>query len=334
MNSTRFNVISSRVRFARNVQGIAYPGSGADREKRLILPDVVENILRGRLSYDFFRLRDLDDARIKALVERHLISPALVRNRAESAGIVEKTEELSFMINEEDHIREQCVERGFNLGRAYERLAYYDDLIVSELPIAYDRDYGFVTACPTNLGTGMRASTMVFLPALRLVGAIGDTVRVFTEKYGLTIRGVYGEGSSAIGDTYQLSNTKKSGTSEDEILEVVAKATAAMCVAESVALEKLLKEKGTLVRDGVERSYHTLRNAYSLSSEEMQRLISDVKLGVICGFLPVINTDALDALTTRLSAASLTIKIGECAPSVRDITRAKLVRSILSEVIR
>lgn len=334
MNPTRFNVISSRVRFARNVQGIAYPGSAVDCEKRLILPDVVERILKGRFDYDFFRLKDLDDTRIKALVERHLISPALVKNREESAGIVEKTEELSFMINEEDHLREQCVERGFNLVGAYERLAYFDDLIVTNLPIAYDRDYGFVTACPSNLGTGMRASTMVFLPALRLVGAIEDTVRVFTGKYGLTIRGVYGEGSSAIGDTYQLSNTKKGGTSEKEILEDVARATEAICIAESVALDKLLKEKGGFVKDKVLHSYSVLRNAYALSSEEMKRLISDVKLGVICGFLPEINTDALDALTTRLSTASLTIKIGECAPHVRDITRAKLVRSILAEVIR
>ncbi len=333
MDPTRFNVISSRVRFARNVQGIAYPGSAVDREKRLILPEIVEKILHGRIDADFFRLRDLDDSQIKALVERHLISPALVRNRDESAGIVEKNERLSFMINEEDHLREQCVERGFNLQGAYDRLAYFDDLIVTNLPIAYDRDYGFVTACPTNLGTGMRASTMVFLPALRIMNAIQDTVKVFT-GYGFTIRGVYGEGSSAIGDTYQISNTKKGGTSEIKILEDVEKATEGICIAESVARERMLEQKGSLVRDKVLHSFNVLRNVYSLSSDEMQRLISDVKLGVICGFLPEINTDALDALTTRLSAASLTIKIGECAPHVRDITRAKLVRDILAEVMR
>lgn len=331
MSNTQFNVVSSRVRFARNVQGIAYPGSPADFEKRRVLPDIVERILRGRFGYDYFKVRDLDDMQVKALVERHLISPALVRNRAESAGIVEKTEELSFMINEEDHIREQCVERGFNLEKAYDRLLHFDDLIVTNLPIAYDRDYGFVTACPTNLGTGMRASTMVFLPALRLVGAIADTVRVFTEKYGLTIRGLYGEGSSAIGDTFQLSNTLKS-MSEDNILNDVSRATEAICIAESVALERLLKTRGGEIRDKVSRSYGILKSAYSLSSDEMQRLIADVKLGVICGFLPEINTIALDALATRLSAASLTIKIGERSPEVRDVTRAKLVRDILSEV--
>ncbi len=332
---TRFNVISSRIRLARNIDGIAFTGNvkGIDHHKRLLLADGIERILRGTFDYDYFRLLDLDDTRIKALVERHIISPALVHNRSEGAGIVERTEGLSFLINEEDHLREQCVEKGFNLRGAYVRLKQLDDMLVERLPIAYDDEFGFLTACPTNLGTGMRASTMLFLPALRLTGAIEDAVSVFRERYGLTIRGIYGEGSSAIGDVYQLSNTRTLGMTEDEIIDVIEKATIAMCTAEKVARDKLMQEKGEEVKDKILHSWNVLRTAYSLTSEALMELISDVKLGVIFGTVPLDDTAPLDRLAVLFSASSLTLKIGECAPSVRDITRAKLVREILSEVL-
>ncbi len=332
---TKFNVISSRIRLARNLKGLAFTGNkkGVDHNKRLLLPDGIESILRGTFDYDYFKLKDLTDIQIKALVERHIISPTLVHNREEGAGIVERSEGLSFLINEEDHIREQCVEKGFNLRGAYDRLSVYDDMLVRTLPIAYDSELGFLTACPTNLGTGMRASTMLFLPALRYAGAIEDTVKVFRERYGLTIRGIYGEGSSAEGDVYQLSNTRTLGMDEYEIIEIIEKATIAMCTAEKVARDKLMSEKGEEIKDKIQRSFNVLRTAYSLTSEALMSLISDVKLGVILGLVPLDDIAPLDRLAVLFSASSLTLKIGECAPSVRDITRAKLVREILSEVL-
>lgn len=330
---TKFNVISSRIRLARNVDGVAFPHSAEDVEKRLALPSLIERLLRGTFNYDFFYVRDLSSVQKKALVERHLISPALVLNGAEGAAIVEKSGGLSLMINEEDHIREQCVADGFNLQGAYDRLCKVDDIILDNLPIIIDSKYGFVTACPTNFGAGMRASTMLFLPALRLANAIEDTLRVFTDRYGLTVRGVYGEGSTAFGDAYQLSNTGSFDVEEENIIEIIQRATVAMCTAEAAAREKLMRERGAEITDRIYRSYGTLRSAYSISSEELMALISDVKLGVILGLLPLKDTKPLDKLTVLFSAASLTIRIGECAPTVRDITRAKLVKDILSEVI-
>jgi protein arginine kinase len=206
-------------------------------------------------------------------------------------------------------------------------------LLLSKLPIAYNQQLGFLTACPTNLGTGMRASTMLFLPALRLANAIEDTVKVFRERYGLTIRGIYGEGSSALGDVYQLSNTRTLGMDEQEIIEVIENATIAMCTAEKIARDKLMAEKGDELKAKIERSFNTLRTAYSLTSDALMQLVSDVKLGVIFGILPLTETAPLDRLAVLFSASSLTLKIGECAPTVRDVTRAKLVREILSEVI-
>jgi protein arginine kinase len=332
---TRYNVISSRIRLARNLDGLAFTGNvkGVDHDKRMRLPDGIERLLRGTFDYDYFRLCDLTDTQIKALVERHIISPTLVHNREEGAGIVERNESLSFLINEEDHIREQCVEKGFNLVGAYERIDKFDNLLLSKLPIAYNQQLGFLTACPTNLGTGMRASTMLFLPALRLANAIEDTVKVFRERYGLTIRGIYGEGSSALGDVYQLSNTRTLGMDEQEIIEVIENATIAMCTAEKIARDKLMADKGDELKAKIERSFNTLRTAYSLTSDALMQLVSDVKLGVIFGILPLTETAPLDRLAVLFSASSLTLKIGECAPTVRDVTRAKLVREILSEVI-
>ncbi len=330
---TRFNVISSRIRLARNVQGISFPHTYEDVEKRILLPEVVEMVLRGAFDYDFFYIRDLDDMQKKALVERHFISPALVKNAMEGAAIVEKSGGISIMINEEDHLREQCVVDGFDLKTAYQRLRGIDDIILNRLPIIFDKKYGFMTACPTNLGAGMRASTMLFLPALRLVNAIDDTIKVFTEEYGLTIRGVYGEGSSALGDAYQLSNTGSFVRDEIEIIENVERATNALCKAEYIAREKLINERKIEIQDKVSRSFATLENAYMLSSDELLSLTSDVKLGVILDMLPLKDTRPLDKLYTLLSAASLTIKIGECTAAERDIMRAKFVREILHEVI-
>lgn len=329
---TRFNVISSRIRLARNVKGIAFPLNprGKDSQKRSMLPPAVDEILHGSFDYTVFKVSQLGDTPIKSLVERHLISPALVRNRNEGAAIVEKSEGLSVMINEEDHIREQCVESGFALEKAYERIDRIDDLLISRLPIAFDEKLGFLTACPTNLGTGMRASTMLFLPALRLADAIEDAVKAFTDC-GLTIRGVYGEGSTAAGDTYQLSNTRSLGLTELEIIELISRATVTMCTAEAAARDKLMRERGSEIKDRIFRSFGTMNSAYSLSSDELTRLISDVKLGVILDILPLKHTAILDVISYTLSAASLTMKMGEPSPAERDIARAKLLRKILSE---
>ena len=191
---------------------------------------------------------------------------------------------------------------------------------------------GFLTACPTNLGTGMRASTMLFLPALKLAGAIETALKKFVMDYELTVRGVYGEGSGALGDMYQLSNTRTLGVDEESIIEIIERATAEMCLHESRAREKLAHKKGAELYDKICRSYGILLNAYMLSSAELMNLISDVKLGVILNILPLKDTKPLDKLLVLCSAANLTLTTGECSPTERDITRARLVKGILKEV--
>lgn len=331
---TRFNVISSRIRLARNVEGLPFPHrqTREDREECLAFMKGADAAAKGLFEYNFYFMKDLSPIEKLAMVERHLISPALQKNDATGAVILEKKEGVSIMLNEEDHVREQCVEDGLNLRTAYKRISRYDDRLIRELPIAYDDRLGFLTACPTNLGTGMRASTMLFLPALKLAGAIETALKKFVMDYGLTVRGVYGEGSGALGDMYQLSNTRTLGVDEESIIEIIERATAEMCLHESRAREKLAHKKGAELYDKICRSYGILLNAYMLSSAELMNLISDVKLGVILNILPLKDTKPLDKLLVLCSAANLTLTTGECSPTERDITRARLVKGILKEV--
>lgn len=330
---TRHNVISSRVRLARNVRGLPFPRckTRPDPAALRAMEEAAVHAAAGVFDAEFLRMKELDNVRKAALVERHLISPALAKNTSCGAVVLERTERISVMLNEEDRIREQCIEQGFDLRRAYAALCAYDDRLTAEIPVAYDDRLGFLTACPTNLGTGMRASTMLFLPALKLAGEIESALTRFIRDYGLTVRGVYGEGSEALGDMYQLSNTRTLGVTEEEIIDRVERATVEMCLRERAAREKLERAKGAALYDKVSRSYGILSNAYKLDGGELMSLISDAKLGVIMGILPLKETKTLDKLLVLCSAANLTAAIGKCSPTERDVRRAAIVRGILQK---
>ncbi len=325
------NVVSSRIRLARNVEGLPFPNKITRASEALL--DVVRGAARaadGIFDGDVYFMSRLDKAQKQLFVERHLISLPLANNDATGAVILERdTHCMSIMLNEEDHVREQCVLDGFSLKEAYARLDRYDDALLKELPIAYDKQLGFLTACPTNLGTGMRASAMLFLPCLRRAGAIEDALATFKNEYGLTVRGIYGEGSEAFCDMYQISNSRTLGVSEMSIIETVEKAVVQMCYCERVALEKLVKEQSTRLFDGILRSYGLLMSAYSLSSQELMRLIVDVKLGVILDILPKKHSiKQLDTLANYVSKAVWQLTSREFED---DVWRAREVKRILLE---
>ena len=321
-----FNVVSSRVRLARNVRGMPFPSSPrrASAAALAALEEGTARAARGVFDAEILRMRDLDAVRKKALVERHLISPALARNTSSGAVILERSEGISVMLNEEDRIREQCIESGFALPEAYERISVYDDRLSEEL-------LGFLTACPTNLGTGMRASVMLCLPALRVAGELEGDLTRFVRERGLTLRGVYGEGSKAQGDMYQLSNTRTLGVTEDEIIRSVERATIELCLKDRGALERMRKEKGAALYDKASRSYGILTHAYKLTSAELMNMISDVKLGIMLEILPFNDIETLNKLLVWCSAANLTAVTGECPADERDVRRAAIVKSILNK---
>lgn len=328
------NVVSSRIRLARNVRGIPFAGSKRSVNPKLL--DVIKGAAiaaEGLFDFEICLMSRLTKQQKTALVERHLISLPLANNTATGAVIIERdTQNMSIMLNEEDHIREQCVVNRFDLQGAYKRIDAYDDKLIKTLPIAYDNELGFLTACPTNLGTGMRASAMLFLPALKRAGAIDDALATFKKEYGLTVRGVYGEGSNAGFDMYQISNSRTLGVDEKTIIKQVEDAVVRMCYCERVALSKLVLERKSALLDGIMRSYSILRGAYSISSQELMQLIVDVKMGVILDILPIkYTTTKLDELAVLCSPSSICILTGDCSESERDIRRAQMVRRILSE---
>lgn len=328
------NVVSSRIRLARNIRGLEFPKNLSHTDQRVV--DLINGAFKatdGLFNARLYLMSRLTKEQKKALVERHVISLALANNEANGAVIVEgdKKYGVSVMINEEDHIREQCLTAGFDLKGAYEGLRAYDERLIEQLPVAYDEQLGFLTACPTNLGTGMRASAMLFLPALKRAGAIDDALKTFKNEFGLTIRGVFGEGSDSAYDMYQISNSRTLGVREGDIINQVEQAVVRMCYCERVALEKLVREKHTELLDGISRSYAVLKGAYSLSAQELMRLLVDVKLGVILGILPIKSTSKLDETIWSCTPSSLQIITKGNSDEERDKMRAGIVRRVLAE---
>ncbi len=326
-------VISSRIRLARNLQGLNFPRNMGEYSHNLedeILGAV--QAANGVFDARVRRIRELDKSQKKALIERHIISLNLANNENLGAVIVDGGNTgFSVMINEEDHFREQCVMDGFDLRTAYKRLYVYDTNLMKHLPIAYDQQLGFLTACPTNVGTGMRASVMLFLPALRREGAIEDALAQFKKRYGLTIRGVFGEGSESQNDVYQISNSITLGIDEWTTIKQVEEAVRKMCYLERVALERLVIEQGNKLLNDITRSFNFLMQAEKLDYNEFSSEISNLKLGVILGSLPLnMKTSQIDKLELLCSPASIEIAIKNRREDPSRL-RAEIVRAVLTE---
>ena len=324
-------VMSSRVRLARNVKGLPFPRK---MDAHNFEDEISGAYLASKGIFDarVRKISALEKSQLKALIERHIVSLPLANNVELGAVIVDGGNTgFSVMINEEDHFREQCVVDGFNLKEAYRRLDAYDTNLMKCLPLAYDEQLGFLTACPTNVGTGMRASVMLFLPALSRAGAVNEALDVFKKRYGLTIRGVFGEGSDSVGDTYQISNCTTLGLDEKTIIRQVEEAVVNMCRLERIALEKLLLREGQAMLDELTRSYYFLTTANRLDYQEFTEHVSNLKLGAILGVLPTRLTPlAIDKLVLLCSPASIEIanKTRFENPSA---LRAEIVRAVLED---
>ena len=231
------NIMTSRVRLARNLQGCPFRIKNPAQAK-----DIAKKVNRAIVKADTFNLyftSNLSDIKLEAMKERHLISKNLIANRACGAALINQDESISVMVNEEDIIREQCFKKGFSLSEAYKQLSIIDNELEKNLTLAYDEKLGYLTACPTNLGPGLRASVMMFLPALTMTNSL-EHVLANLSRLNLTIRGVYGEGSDHEGFIYQISNKRTLGLSEQEIIDAVKKASVHISEAE-ISARKYLK---------------------------------------------------------------------------------------------
>lgn len=331
-NNISSYVISSRIRLARNAASMPFPNKISDEAGQQLLKRLAEPLTQhagGRL----YVLKDMAPVEVNMLKEQHLISPTLVDNLSVSGVVLNKDKTMSVMLNEEDHIRIQVIFRGMELERAYEFADKVDDLIAEKTPIAYDGKLGYITSCPTNLGTGMRASVMMFLPALTLNNTITNVI-FSSSKDALALRGVYGEGSQAEGYMYQLSNRFTLGVSEKEIINMVTSRIVRIAEAEEAARGALLEGNRIELTDMVMRAWGILTNAYKINSAEFMEYISQVKLGAALGLIKIKNFDAIDDIITECRPAVLSVKRGRDMSTVeRDIMRAETLKNTLPKLM-
>lgn len=321
-------VISSRIRFARNLQGFPF----ADALTKDAAADIISRIEGAIDGLDFVKtdMNALTPTAAKALAEQHFISPDFAIATHPRALFRAEGKSLSLMALEEDHIRLQCILPGLALYDAYRFVCECDDLLDEKLPLAFDEELGYLTRCPTNLGTGMRASVMLFLPALTDAGYIPSLAEQLA-KMGLTIRGTFGEGSAAHGALYQISNQVTLGLSEEDILHKLTETVENLIRKERHLREALTGEAALAREDRIARAEGTLRYARRLSSEELFSLYRDLKLGISLGIITSISAEALNALLIAAMPAMLTEHSGEHpkTPAERDALRAKFIKQAL-----
>ena len=326
-------VVSSRIRLARNLNGYPFPERlKSDKQAKEIIRSVSSAINK----VDEFRLHYMDsisDDDALNLVENHLISPALLKKPARSAALINEAGNVSIMINEEDHLREQCIQSGLSLRSSYAIMSAKDSLIARSIAFAYDEQLGYLTACPTNLGTGLRASVMMFLPALAIGGLMPELVSR-ARRNGLTIRGAYGEGSSAEGYTYQLSNEVTLGASEEEILTQVEEAVSKVEELEAVERKNLRNgANGLALKDKCLRAYGILTNCALMPSEEFSSLCADLKLAACLGYLNC-DTTRIDELTIKMKPSNLNVLAGRKLTSEeRDSYRAQYASNRIKSIV-
>jgi protein arginine kinase len=320
--------VSSRVRLARNIDGLPFPHKLSDDSKLDIASSVFAELNKDE-QYKLYTMAELSSIDYEALKEKYLISSDLIDNKESGAVIVNKDETVAVMINEEDHIRAQSLLKGSCLSKAYDKISAVDNNISKKLNIAFSREYGYLTCCPTNLGTGMRASVMLFLPALTINRRINELI-ASVNKLHLTVRGNYGEGSAAAGHLYQLSNQISLGVSEDDIIKTVDETVEVICVRECEERERLVKQNSYELKDKIMRSWGVLTNAYKIDTSEFMSLMSDIKLGASIDIIKLKDPNVLNDLLTLAQPANLTQTYGKpMSPVERDIYRAEFVSNTL-----
>ncbi len=320
-------IVSSRIRLARNISDIPFPMlcTEMQADKVYVAAKKVSDKL---FDNDFYRIKSMNPLERNSLIESHLISPMLVESKF-GALILNKERNISIMLMEEDHIRAQCIESGLNLKKCDAALSAFDDELSKAASVAYDYKLGYLTACPSNIGTGMRASVMLFLPALTLSELMNEVKRK-VESAGLTIRGIYGEGSEAEGCMYQISNRISLGIDEETIIDAVTDSVEAVCSAEREQRGKLYSSWGITLEDKIYRALGLLERARMLSNKELMNSLAYVKLGVNLKLFELDTAITLDELLVLTQPYSL-MRMTNCGNSTaeRDAARAGIVKRAL-----
>ena len=324
-------VLTSRIRLARNLRRQPFPG-WAKRDQRAAALDLMRPAVEALpVMKDAFsqELGTLNPLQKQVLVERHLISREHAARGEGSAAVIERRQTFSLMLNEEDHMRMQAIRPGLQLASAFSALSELDTELEQSLEFAFDPKLGYLTTCPTNLGTGLRASAMLHLPALVLSDRIGQVLQA-VNKIGLAVRGLYGEGTESLGNLYQISNQSTLGESEETIIRRLERVISEVAEHERDAREKLMEDDPAEVSDKIGRAYGILRYAYIIDSKEALNHLSLLRLGGILGFFPAQTVVLCDTLLMDIQPAHLQLHSGrKMTPEERDAVRAEIVRSRL-----
>ena len=324
-------VLSTRVRLARNLKEVPFTHRAREEQLAMVYSSVLSAVRKtpALVSSAALPMRDLTPLDRQFLVERHLISNDLADNGRLRGLLVVSDESLSAMVNEEDHLRLQSLASGFQLRSAWEAVNSIDDELGTDLDYAFNEDLGYLTACPTNVGTGMRASVLIHLPSLVLTKQIGRVLQGISQV-GLAVRGFYGEGSQIMGNFFQISNQTTLGQSEKEIVEGLERVTRQIIDYEQRARDELLKDARIQIEDKVWRAYGALRYSRAISSQEVVNLSSAVRFGVALMIPGLANVQTLNQLLIRTQPAHVQLAAGrEMDQRERNVIRAELVRKLL-----
>ena len=330
-------VISTRIRLARNLEGYAFAGRARDGERLRILSQVQQALGEMHSTHRGVMLRvdEMPSEDRLLLHERHLVSRELAgldpQRPVRSGSAVYLTRETSIMVNEEDHLRLQSLESGLRIPETFNAVFALDSELGDRVPYAFHNEFGFLTACPTNAGTGLRASVLIHLPGLVLTKEIAK-VLAGLQQVGLTYRGLYGEGSEVVGNFFQISNQTTLGRSESELLDYLTRVVSHVIEREEEARKVLLRDAGYIIEDKLWRAYGTLRYARSLTFDEVMSYLSSVRLAVGLKLITDLSVYTLNKLLIFSQPAHLAHAEGrELTTSEANIARAKYVRRILAD---
>ncbi|WAA08812.1 protein arginine kinase [Fervidibacillus albus] len=327
-------VISSRIRIARNLHEYVFPIRATHEKSNMVLRELLQ-AARELDTHDFgnfewFTMRELNELEKQLLVEKHLISQQLANHSRNGGVVLSDNESISIMINEEDHLRIQCMLPGLQLLEAWDLAGQIDDVFESQLDYAYDEKIGYLTSCTTNVGTGIRASVMLHLPALVITEQL-NPIFFAINQIGLAVRGMYGEGSEPFGNIFQISNQITLGKSEEEIIHTLNGVVNEIVEQERMARKRLLAESGIRMINHISRSFGILSFATMIDSKEAAQRISDVRLGVDLDIIRGVSTSTLNELMVMTQPAFIQQFAGkEMNTEDRDVYRAKIIRESLA----
>lgn len=326
-------VLSSRIRLARNFANTTYPILADPNQLEEIRDFFKDNYEKKSFQeykdFSFLPIQNLSAVERQVLVEKHLISPHLVKHADTAAALISENEQVSVMINEEDHIRIQFYLPGFQLNKALEKSFEFDDWLEEKINYAFDETRGYLTSCPTNVGTGMRASVMMHLPALTLTKQINRMIPAINQL-GLVVRGIYGEGSEAVGNIYQISNQITLGKSEGDIVEDLQSVVEQLIDHERKARKQIMEQSSKRLEDRIYRSYGVLEYSRIIESKEAAKCLSDVRLGIDMDIITNVSKNILNELMILTQPGFLQQYASKTLnPDERDILRASLIRERL-----